>query len=33
MADSGGAVAPDGSPVDLYLLLPSFGELAARRAA
>jgi SAM-dependent methyltransferase len=26
VADPGGAVAPDGSPVDLYLLLPSFGE-------
>ena len=26
MPDAGGAVAPDGSPVDLYLRLPSFGE-------
>ncbi len=26
MADPRGAVAPDGSPVELYLLLPSFGE-------
>ena len=28
MTDASGAVAPDGSPVDLYLLLPSFGEPA-----
>jgi SAM-dependent methyltransferase len=26
VADPSGAVAPDGSPVELYLLLPSFGE-------
>ena len=26
MTDPRGAVAPDGSPVELYLLLPSFGE-------
>ena len=26
MPDAGGAVAPDGSPIDLYLRLPSFGE-------
>ena len=26
MADPSGPVAPDGSPVELYLMLPSFGE-------
>jgi SAM-dependent methyltransferase len=26
VAGTGGAVAPDGSPVELYLLLPSYGE-------
>jgi SAM-dependent methyltransferase len=33
VADRGGAVAPDGSPVELYLLLPSFGEAEIIHAA